>query len=100
MFSPLRISAWEASSLLTGPGSHWAIPPREGRGLRFYLFFKSSPLRLSGVEDETAGSLSKFPGVHLAIEENPVNRQLGGCLKVCDQSSPQMGPLSTNHTPD
>ena len=38
------------------------------------------------------------PGICLTAEENPRKPQLGDCLmkRLCDQSSPQMGPLTAN----
>ena len=44
------------------------------------------------------GAVHRYPGICLTAEENPRKLQLGDRLMkgLCDQSSPQMGPLSTH----
>ena len=49
-----------------------------------------------GDNEMILGAVHRYPGICLTAEENPRKRQLGDRLLMglCDQSSPQMGPLS------
>ena len=43
------------------------------------------------------GAVHRSPGISLTAEANPRKPQLGDCpmMELCDQSSPQMGSLSS-----
>ena len=51
-----------------------------------------------GDNEMILGAVHRFPGTCLTAEENPRKPQLGDRLMkgLCDQSSPQMGSLSSN----
>ena len=58
---------------------------------------RQSRLSAIGREIMISGAVHKTPGICLTAEENPGNPQLGDRLLkgLCDQSSPQMGSLSS-----
>ena len=50
-----------------------------------------------GDDEMILGAVHRSPGICLAAEGNPRKPQLGDCLTkgLCDQSSPQIGSLSS-----